>query len=310
MFADSKPQNTAKGRTPIEKNIIVVDEQGNDYEATYPKRAKGLVKNGRARFIGSNKICLTARPPNKNLEDRIMNDYTLPQRPETYPPQSDTYPRPEKHPQPEVPKTSWAETAEYSVTGILKRIDSIIKDTAHIHKALESISEIPLQGGKDDYSAANKAESVSNIVWARETTNQQLIKLLEKMYDNLTPYRESEDIVKLRAVVPIIESLQSFADYLEADSLAEIIQDIMRQMFAKQFGAKPPFADFNTNGNWNSEKAPNGKKGWFGGKPPRTPKAPNNGDILEDSLRKLVEKMCGSGVPNIREDGAGEAEDE
>ena len=28
---------------PIEKNIVVVDEQGNEYEATYPKRAKGLV---------------------------------------------------------------------------------------------------------------------------------------------------------------------------------------------------------------------------------------------------------------------------
>ena len=44
--------------TPIEKNIIVVDEQGKTYEATYPKRAKGLVKNGRARFIDENKICL------------------------------------------------------------------------------------------------------------------------------------------------------------------------------------------------------------------------------------------------------------
>ena len=50
------PINT-KGATPIEKNVIVVDEQGNEYEATYPKRARGLVKNGRARFIGENKIC-------------------------------------------------------------------------------------------------------------------------------------------------------------------------------------------------------------------------------------------------------------
>ena len=40
-----------KGEIPIEKNISVVDEQGNEYEATYPKRAKGLVKSGRARFI-------------------------------------------------------------------------------------------------------------------------------------------------------------------------------------------------------------------------------------------------------------------
>ena len=62
-----------KGVTPIEKNIIVVDEQGNEYEATYPKRAKGLVKNGRARFVDENKICL-ACPPDKILEEQKMSE--------------------------------------------------------------------------------------------------------------------------------------------------------------------------------------------------------------------------------------------
>ena len=59
--------------TPIEKNVIVVDEQGNEYEATYPKRAKGLVKNGRARFVGENKICL-ACSPNKISEENNMSN--------------------------------------------------------------------------------------------------------------------------------------------------------------------------------------------------------------------------------------------
>jgi hypothetical protein len=59
------------GKIPMEKNIIVVDEQGNDYDPTYPKRAKGLVKNGRARFISEKKICL-ACPPNRKLEDLGM----------------------------------------------------------------------------------------------------------------------------------------------------------------------------------------------------------------------------------------------
>ena len=60
-----------KGRIPIEKNIRVVDANGNEYEATWPKRAKGLVKNGRARFISDDTICL-ACPPNQNLEDTEM----------------------------------------------------------------------------------------------------------------------------------------------------------------------------------------------------------------------------------------------
>lgn len=62
--------------TPIEKNVIVVDERGNEYEATYPKRAKGLVKNSRARFVGENKICL-ACPPDKIMEETEMEDNKL-----------------------------------------------------------------------------------------------------------------------------------------------------------------------------------------------------------------------------------------
>ncbi|MDR0862010.1 MAG: hypothetical protein LBN30_04450 [Oscillospiraceae bacterium] len=63
------------------KNIEVVDEYGVSYGVTYPKRAKGLVKNGRARYENDTKIVLTeppqnatgARPPNIDLEDKVMN---------------------------------------------------------------------------------------------------------------------------------------------------------------------------------------------------------------------------------------------
>lgn len=59
---------------PIEKNIIVIDEQGNEYEATYPKRAKGLVKKGRARFVSENKICLACSPASDTEESNMPND--------------------------------------------------------------------------------------------------------------------------------------------------------------------------------------------------------------------------------------------
>ena len=64
-----------EGKTPMEKNVAVVDEQGHSYGATYPKRAKGLVKNGRARFVDENTICL-ACPPNEILEDNNMSENT------------------------------------------------------------------------------------------------------------------------------------------------------------------------------------------------------------------------------------------
>ena len=68
-----KKQIKSKGMTPITKNVIVIDEQGNEYGVTYPKRARGLVKNGRARFVEGNKICL-ACPPDNFLEENKMED--------------------------------------------------------------------------------------------------------------------------------------------------------------------------------------------------------------------------------------------
>ncbi len=70
-----------QGMIPIEKNITVVDEQGNDYEPTYPKRAKGLVKHGRARFVDEHTICL-ACPPYNETEEPIMEEQTVLQQPE------------------------------------------------------------------------------------------------------------------------------------------------------------------------------------------------------------------------------------
>lgn len=55
--------------TPMTKNITVVDENGNILESTYPKRAKGLIKKGRAKRVSDDVICLCAQ---SKKEDNIM----------------------------------------------------------------------------------------------------------------------------------------------------------------------------------------------------------------------------------------------
>lgn len=57
------------------KNIRVTDENGNLIGFTYPKRAKGLVKNGRAELVSDCEIRLTDRCPTENdvSEDFNMN---------------------------------------------------------------------------------------------------------------------------------------------------------------------------------------------------------------------------------------------
>ncbi len=68
----------AKGAAPIEKNVIVIDQQGNVYEPTWPKRAKGLVKSGRAHWVEGKErtICLVC-PPESYLEEQTMSEHII-----------------------------------------------------------------------------------------------------------------------------------------------------------------------------------------------------------------------------------------
>ena len=50
------------------KNIIVRNEIGEVTGMTYPKRAKGLVKHGRAEYVKENEIMLI------NKEDIVMDE--------------------------------------------------------------------------------------------------------------------------------------------------------------------------------------------------------------------------------------------
>ncbi len=147
--------------TPIEKNIIVVDENGKEYEATYPKRAKGLVKNGRARFIDEYTICL-ACPPNTELEDKNISNT------------SENTTKPSK---------------KFTINYVLNQIEQIVKDNAYIHNALEQLAFMP-QSFPGDIQGQEKAKAIGDIVRCRETTNQQALKFYEKMYDDLKSREE------------------------------------------------------------------------------------------------------------------------
>ena len=139
------------------KNIEVVDEAGNVYEPTWPKRAKGLVKHGRARFVDENRICLTCPPDIKTEETHMSNTSIF---------------------------------GEMTVADILTRINNIINQTGYITSAFESLVQMG-DGDSGDCGAPGnimgkaKAEAVAEVVRARETTNQQILRLYEKMYDDM-----------------------------------------------------------------------------------------------------------------------------
>lgn len=190
--------------TPIAKNVIVVDSQGNILEATYPKRAKGLVKNGRARFMDENKICL-ACPPNI-LEDKTMNNN------ETMIDMTTG----------EVVETTNQEP-KLSVEYILTQLERISSQSAHINDAITKISQMQVSGA-GDIGTQEKASAIADIVKSRETTNQRMISLYEKMYDSLTRDSTNQDN-KIKYASELIRAIDS--DVLDGDDIIGIIKAVI-----------------------------------------------------------------------------------
>ena len=154
---------------PIGKNIIVVDEQGNYYEATYPKRAKGLVKNGRARFIDENTICLACPPynmeDNNMLENKVINQTT-------------------NIPNIELPVyEDKALTAREIFEKVAELQKQLTESSYHsLHRLDDSISSICADENEEK---SEQIGEVCSVFKMRETTLIKMLELYEKMYDDL-----------------------------------------------------------------------------------------------------------------------------
>lgn len=153
--------------------MIVVDEFGNEYTSTYAKRAKGLVKNGRARWLDGNIICLVCPPDELNLEDNEMEN-----RAENMEAIN------------EVCESEVSKTEQFAITtsDILRRIDQIIAQGNDLPHIVANIKTMPVnespEGGRD---GAARAEAIRDVYVRREVTNQKLIELLNRMYDDIAP---------------------------------------------------------------------------------------------------------------------------
>ncbi len=164
---------------PITKNITVVDENGKEYEPTYLRRAQGLVKHGRARFVAGDTICLT-RPLNEIMEDKLLSDNKNLAG-------SDNVNPTIKHVMSIAEKISKEQKNEskVSIEYIMEKINQILENKQHIVDTIDALRNFKnndsMNGGMGD---AGKAEALGIIVRSREQTNQQLLKILEKMLDH------------------------------------------------------------------------------------------------------------------------------
>lgn len=139
-------------KTEGKKTVIVIDEQGNKLESTYPKRAKGLIKNGRARVVDENTICLVDLPKNIILEDNKMNNNNI--------------------------NLEEKKEVKIDLVYIINKIDEITKMNLELvsNKDLADMSVVP--------GAKNPVQCICE-------TNNKMIDFLQNIYKELLPKKES-----------------------------------------------------------------------------------------------------------------------
>ena len=172
------------------KNVIVVDEQGNEYGATYPKRAKGLVKNGRARFVDENKICL-ACPPNENLEDKEMSENTNVK-------DTDTISEKEVFDQ---------------IVSLQKQLTEIVSTTS-LHRLGEALCGARGEDAEAQLSDDQVCE-ICKVFAAREETLNQMLNTYRKMYDDIQKEKKEQKQEQRKARPESEEELKRRKEFLK-----------------------------------------------------------------------------------------------
>ena len=190
-------QITARGMTPIEKNIIVVDEAGNTIGRTWPKRAEGLIKKGRARRLDPATVCLACPP--ENTEDLLMDKYTL-QSPET----------------PAVSLTP---------EDLLRRMDAIRGEMQSLSDAIRAVDALP-----EDSEAGSRAEAIGRMFCEREITCRQQLSFLERVYsDRFSGASEDKKAERIRMMLDQMNSALSGSRDIPdaAEALIRFYRDLM-----------------------------------------------------------------------------------
>ena len=193
---------TARGMIPIEKNIIVVDDNGTVLESTWLKRANGLVKKGRARWLDEKTICL-ACPPEQMEDNRMENG----KQTEVITEHSTA--------------TEDAGTGGMTVKSLLDRMDAVRQEMLSMKELAKTMEAIANQGSEDD--AGHIAEATSQAFIARETTCQQQLRFLERVYnDHFSVPSEEARTARTRMILDSMNDVIPSLDYSDENGSGSV----------------------------------------------------------------------------------------
>lgn len=197
--------------SPASLKIEVVDSSGKIIGRTYEKRAKGLVKKGRARFTDENRITLL---PSEDAHEYIETEgYKMDERINTE----------------NIPE----ENGQYTIESVMQCMKKILDDSDYVKDVLKNIVEIPSGdagdcGSPGDIAGKAKAEAISTIVREREDTNQKLIDFYNKVYNDLKAQQFSaSDVEKKIQLLNTLSAIPGIHSRDFEDNLTDRVKDLV-----------------------------------------------------------------------------------
>lgn len=130
-------------------------------------------------------------------------------------------------PEPTEQSTPKTLTMEY----VLGKIEEISANQEYLMTAITELGKLK-SGGPGDVGTQEQGKAFGEIIKAREATNQRLIALYEKMYDDLKP-KQSAESERLLMLQTVIESLSEGITPMESSQALQNILQVALQDLSK-----------------------------------------------------------------------------
>lgn len=112
---------------------------------------------------------------------------------------------------------------------VLEQIEKNTYQTDYLMETIETLGQMPQPDGPGNVAGSSRAEALGLVVQCRETTNKQLLKFYEKLYDDL-----KESILKKNNIVNRFEEITEFMKSLKKDDFTEEVWDTLNESLMSQ----------------------------------------------------------------------------
>jgi hypothetical protein len=121
---------------------------------------------------------------------------------------------------------------EMTASDILQRIDLLIGDTAYLRESVNALEKIESGGAGDAYSPGDigtqaKAMAIASVIEQREQTNREMIALLNRMYDDLSPAVTTRKHPRTPDETKLIERLIDQSPEMSDETLRVFLEGLM-----------------------------------------------------------------------------------